>query len=187
MKIDTSLKITTHQDVYAPAEDTYFLIKCITVETHETALDMGTGTGIIALHMARQGARVTAADKILAAVETTRENARLNKEHLQAIQSDLFSDVPGRYEVITFNPPYLPPGFPRDDAWDGGREGIEVTWRFLTDAHQHLTPGGRMYLLASTLGNITKLLTHFQHHYQFRVIDTLPLFFEKVIAYEITH
>ena len=187
MNIDTSLKIITHRGVYAPAEDTYFLIKCITTETHETALDMGTGTGIIALHMARQGAQVTAVDKMPAAVTNTWENAHLNTEHLHVIKSDLFENVPGQYDVITFNPPYLPSGFPRDVAWDGGRDGMAVTGRFLTSAHHHLTPRGRIYLLVSTLGDTTKLLTQFQDQYKFRVIDILSLFFEKLVAYEITH
>lgn len=186
MEIDASLKISVHPGVYPPSEDSYFLIKCLRVGK-EKALDMGTGTGIIALNMAGQGAWVTAVDKSPVAVANTRENMEKNKLDIQVIQSDLFRNVPGRFDVITFNPPYLPTRFPKDDSWDGGTEGIEISWRFLTDASDHLTENGRIYLLLSTLGDIQKLLNHFKQYYHFQELDTLPFFFEKIRVYEITH
>ena len=186
MKIDTSLKIRVHPGVYPPSEDSYFLIKCLKVGK-EKALDMGTGTGIIAFHMAQQGARVTAVDKSPLAVANTQENMEINNLNIQVIQSDLFTNVPGRFDVITFNPPYLPPGFPQDESWDGGTEGIEISWRFLSDASKHLTKNGRIYLLLSTLGAIQKLLNDFKQYYCFQELRTLSFFFEKIRVYEITH
>jgi release factor glutamine methyltransferase len=137
--------------------------------------------------MARQGAQVTAVDKSPLAVTNTRENTKKNKLDIRVIQSDLFTDVPERFDVITFNPPYLPTGFPKDDAWDGGTGGIEVTKRFLSDAYTHVTDNGRIYLLLSTRGDIQKLLDHFKQQYHFQKLDTLPFFFEQIMVYEITH
>ena len=186
MKIDSSLKYRVHEGVYPPAEDTYFLIKCIHVGK-EKSLDMGTGTGLIALHMARQSAQVTAVDKSSQAVINTQENARINNIEIQVIQSDLFSHISECFDVITFNPPYLPPSGPRDISWDGGRGGIQVAERFLAQAQDHLNKKGRIYLLLSTLSDINSLIKRYSDQYHFYPRDTLPLFFEQLQVFEITH
>lgn len=186
MKIDPSIKYHVQEGVYPPAEDTYFLIKCIHIEK-EKSLDMGTGTGLIALHMARQGAQVTAVDKSLQAVTNTQENAQINNIKIQVIQSDLFSQITESFDVITFNPPYLPPSGPRDISWDGGQGGIEVAERFLTQAQNHLNKKGRIYLLLSTLSDITSLINRYSDQYHFHSINMLPLFFEQLQVFEITH
>lgn len=185
MEIDTRIKITVNEGVYRPSDDSYFLIECIEVG-REKALDMGTGTGIIALHMAKKGAMVTAADKDARAVNNSIENAEMNGLTIKAVQSDLFSHIKGHFDVIVFNPPYLPRDEIHDDAWDGGEEGVEIAKKFLKEAIHHLNPGGRIYLLLSTLGNIKKCIDTFESTYKFREINTLPLFFERLVAYEIT-
>ena len=186
MKVDSSIRYQVHDGVYPPAEDTYFLIKCIHVKK-EKSLDMGTGTGIIALHMARQGAQVTAVDKLPQAVINAQENAQINDIKIQVMQSDLFSQIKEYFDVITFNPPYLPPNGPRDVSWDGGQGGIEVTERFLIQALDHLNKKGRIYLLLSTLSDINSLINRYSHQYHFHLIDVLPLFFEQLQVFEITH
>ncbi len=186
MKIDSSLRYHVHEGVYPPAEDTYFLIKCIQVK-QEKSLDMGTGTGLIALHMARQGAQVTAADKSSQAVINAQENARINNLEIRVIESDLFSHIRECFDVITFNPPYLPPSGPRDISWDGGQGGIQVAKRFLAQAQDHLNKKGRIYLLLSTRSDINSLITHYNDQYHFHPIDVLPLFFEQLRVFEITH
>jgi len=185
MKVDPSLRCMVHEGVYPPAEDTYFLITCIQVKK-EKILDMGTGAGLIALHMARQGARVTAVDKSRTAVTNAQENARINNIEMQVIQSDLFSQIRDCFDVITFNPPYLPPGRPRDISWDGGPGGIQVAGRFLAEAHHHLKKKGRIYLLLSTQSDIPTLIAQYQNHYQFYLIDVLPLFFEQLKVFRVT-
>ena len=186
MKIDTSLRYQVHEGVYSPAEDTYFLIKCIQVKT-EKSLDMGTGTGLIALHMARQGARVTAVDKSSQAVINARENARINNLDITVRQGDLFAHISECFDVITFNPPYLPSTGPRDISWDGGRGGIQVAMRFLAQAQNHLNKKGRIYLLLSTHSDSASLMTQYKDQYHFHLIDVLPLFFEQLQVFEITH
>jgi len=185
VEIDVSIKIKVRNGVYPPSEDSYFLIECIEVEK-EKSLDMGTGTGIIALHMAKKGAIVTAADKNAEAVINAKENAKINGLNINVVQSDLFSSIHENFDVIVFNPPYLPSDEVYSEAWNGGKDGVEIAERFLEEAKDYLNPKGRMYLLLSTLGNIKKLINRFNSIYKFREIKTLPLFFEKLIVYEIT-
>jgi len=73
------------------------------------------------------------------------------------IRSDLFEGIRGKFDLIIFNPPYLPTKqAERSDQWinyalDGGESGRETIGRFLLDLAEHLRPGGRALLLISSL------------------------------------
>jgi release factor glutamine methyltransferase len=73
----------------------------------ENVLDVGTGSGLLALFAARRGGVVTAVDVNPAAVETARRNAALNNLSLEVLQSDLFDQLPPRlFRFILVNPPF---------------------------------------------------------------------------------
>lgn len=120
-------------------------------------LDLGTGTGVIALTLAaeRPHARVVAVDLSPEALALARENAaRLGlAERVEFASSDLFDAVPaGPFDVIAANLPYVPageiPGLAREVrhdpalALDGGVDGLAVIERAITGATAHLRPGG---------------------------------------------
>ena len=184
MEVDPSIHIEVHDGVYEPAEDSYLLLEAVEPRGGRM-LDMGTGTGIIGLHAARYGADVTAVDVDARAVENVRSNAAGNDLDIEVIQSDLFTEMQGRFAVIAFNPPYLPAG-DDDIRWDGGPGGIATVRRFLNEAGGHLEKDGSMYLLLSTLGDVAGLLQEFQGRYRFEQKRRLPLFFERLLVYEIT-
>jgi release factor glutamine methyltransferase len=72
-------------------------------------LDMGTGSGIIALRCAARGATVTAADINPHAVAAATSNARRNGLVIRAVLSDLFDELNGEsFDLIVINPPYYP-------------------------------------------------------------------------------
>lgn len=72
----------------------------------EGVLDVGTGTGVLAICLARAGRRVTAIDISGAAVRTARANAARNGVEIECYESDLLERVRGRFDLILFNPPY---------------------------------------------------------------------------------
>jgi release factor glutamine methyltransferase len=148
---DRTIQLDIHPEVYSPAEDTYLLLSAIEVEKGEKVLEMGCGSGIISMHLAKAGAVVTAADLDEKAVRATENSAMLNGLIVRAFQSDLFSDVEGRFDLIVFNPPYLRGDVQgqEDLCWAGGEDGVRLTSRFLDGAEKHLEPGGRVLLLIS--------------------------------------
>src|SRR5215831_2441067 len=89
---------------------------------NKTLLDVGCGSGIISLCAARSGARVTAVDINPAAVESASRNAERAALKIASRVSDLFSNVPERFDIIAWNPPFLPgvPQNPTDAAFFGG-------------------------------------------------------------------
>jgi methylase of polypeptide subunit release factors len=116
-------------------------------------LDMGTGSGVCALAVARRVREVTAVDISPAAVFAARASAQLNglAARIEVLESDLFSALGGRrFELVLFNPPFLEG---RPDGV-GGRawRSEDVAVRFARGLPAHLTPGGSALVLLSTFG-----------------------------------
>jgi release factor glutamine methyltransferase len=124
-----------------------------------SVLDLCSGSGILAIVAAQCGAsRVTAVDISRRAVFATRLNARLNRVQVNAVRGNLFDAVPGqRFDLIASNPPYLPsasdelPDGGAHRAWDAGWRGRAFLDRICAEAHNHLTPGGVLLLVHSSL------------------------------------
>lgn len=102
-----------------------------------TFLDVGCGSGIIALGAYRNGARVTALDVSLEAVKNTKENFKLNfiniEDEFKVIHSDLFESLTEQqFDVIAINPPYFfkAAGSEMEYAWNCGEEGEYFTHLF---------------------------------------------------------
>ncbi|GAY09733.1 HemK2/MTQ2 family protein methyltransferase [Pseudonocardia sp. N23] len=120
-------------------------------------LDLGTGTGALALTAARAGAAsVTAVDLSRRCVAATRFNGLLHRSSVRVHRGDLFEPVRDqRFDVIVANPPYVPSRgavLPRHTvarSWDGGPDGRAVLDRICDAAAAHLRPDGVLLLVHS--------------------------------------
>ena len=173
--------------IYTPAEDSSLLAHTLpTYVKKKSVLDMGTGSGILA-----ETAFKAKAKKVLA-VDINPEAIRLlKKKGIPSRISNLFSKVTETFEVILFNPPYLP----RDSQEDkesqrittGGKKGDELILRFLKQAPKHLAKEGVILLLLSSLTpreKITSLLK--KQKLKHRSVAQEKLFFETLDVWEIT-
>lgn len=122
-------------------------------------LDIGTGTGALALCAARAGAiSVTAIDVSLRSVFATWLNCRLHRVRCTVRRGDLFGPVASRYfDLILANPPYVPAAtnvLPRHRigrCWDGGLDGRAVLDRICTEGPAVLAPEGMMLIVHSAV------------------------------------
>ena len=114
-------------------------------------LEVGCGSGVVALCAARAGAEVTAVDINPDAVRCTIANAERNNLHVNACVGDLFSAVNNRqFDVIVWNPPFLS-GEPKsvaEAAFYGGRN-FDVIRRFAGEVRAHMTSRGSVYTIVS--------------------------------------
>jgi methylase of polypeptide subunit release factors len=145
--------IHPHYGVFAPTRQEYVdLVAGVSWPSVTTAFDIGTGTGVLAVLLARRGAeRVVATDIERRAVACARDNVRrlglagrVRVEH-----QDLFP--PGRADLVVCNPPWLPaePTSSLEAAvYDPGARMLR---RFLHGLPDHLTPGGEAWLILSDL------------------------------------
>ncbi|MGV2916449.1 HemK2/MTQ2 family protein methyltransferase [Streptomyces alfalfae] len=154
--------------VYAPQHDTALLTRALRREAVDGAsvLDLGTGSGALAVAAARQGGRVTAVDISRRAVLTARLNARLTGQSLTVLRADLTTEAPdGPYDFVISNPPYVPspsPVLPRRGAaraWDGGPRGRTVVDRICEAAPKALAEGGVLLMVHSALCGVDASLT----------------------------
>ncbi|MGV8884727.1 MAG: DUF7059 domain-containing protein [Microbacteriaceae bacterium] len=121
----------------------------------ESALDVGTGCGIQALHASRFANRVVATDISLPALELAAFNAHLNGvTSIEFRHGSLFEPVAGeRFDHIVSNPPFVitprVDGIPAYEYRDGGLVGDALVEQVIREASAHLTPGGIAQFLAN--------------------------------------
>ena len=187
MKIDKSIKIKVDEGVYSPDQDSYLLLDLIEVEEEEKVLEIGVGSGFISLHCLKKEADVTAVDKSDKALKNTKRNAEINGLDLRIKKSDLFSDIDDKYDVIIFNPPYLPKheGLEIDDRWDGGERGDEVTMEFLENVENYLEKHGRVYLCFSDMAPLDNIKSYISQNFDVINKKEQRFRFENLYTYEL--
>ncbi|QDP02979.1 peptide chain release factor N(5)-glutamine methyltransferase [Thalassotalea sp. PS06] len=148
-----------------PRPDTEVLVETVLSDFENAAgvrmLDLGTGTGAIALAIAHEKPKWTieAVDFNQAAVELAKSNAEsLNLSHVNIGQSDWFSNVEkGQgFELIVSNPPYIAPGDPHlsegdirfepDSALVADEQGFKDIRHIISTSRDYLAPGGSLYI-----------------------------------------
>jgi release factor glutamine methyltransferase len=145
--------------VYSPAEDTFVLLHAAQREIRPTdrVLEIGTGSGVIAMALAKVAASVIATDINPHAV------AHAHGQGIEVVRTDLCAALWGRFDLVIFNPPYLPtqPEERINDwleyALDGGPGGRDVIERFSADARRVLAPFGRILILISSLTGLEEV------------------------------
>jgi len=166
-----TLELEVTPDVLIPRPETETLVE-VALEAlaaapaehgEPLALDLGTGSGCIALALAAEDpfVHVTAVDVSKAAVELARHNAaRLGLvDRLRILHSDLFAALPPeeRFDLIVSNPPYIPASeyealepnvrdYEPRLALHGGADGLDVYRRLVPEALGRLRAGGTLAL-----------------------------------------
>ena len=153
-------KIKVDERALIPRPETEELVEHAlkTLDETKTVLDLCTGSGAIAVAIAKKsGAKVTASDISLKALELAEENAEMNGAELEFIKGDLFENLQGRkFDVIVTNPPYVKRGdidklqreireFEPVLALDGGEDGLEFYKRIAAEAKEHINAGGYLF------------------------------------------
>jgi release factor glutamine methyltransferase len=171
-------------EVYNPAEDTFLLLRHAERMVEGDVLEMGTGSGYIAIELSRlpRVKRVVGVDSDPNAVVIARNNA-LEAGVLDTttfLESDLFQNLgDSRFDWILFNPPYLPSeGVIDEPSWAGGSEGGELLMKFLSEAPSHLLSGGSILAVVSSHTNFD--FEKAEYHYKIVVLEEVSLFFETL-------
>ncbi|MDI5942733.1 methyltransferase, partial [Micromonospora sp. DH15] len=117
----------------------------------ETALDLGTGSGVQALHLATHARRVTATDVSERALRFAATTAALNGQDWELLRGDLVAPVAGRrFDLVVSNPPFVVgPGTTTHVYRDSGRVGDAIGAELAAAAPGLLTEGGTMQYLAN--------------------------------------
>jgi len=179
--------------VYSPEQDSYLLAKevkkyisKIKNQKHKEELkilDMGSGSGIQAETCIKSKIK----KENIISVDIDKDTLKfLQEKGIKAVYSNLFSKVKGKFNLIIFNPPYLPE-HKHDKAKDtsGGKKGYETILKFLKQAKSHLAEKGVILLLFSSLSDPNFILGYaLKQRYRAKKLSEESLFFEKLFVYE---
>ena len=156
------IQLKVDERVLIPRPETEEIVDLILTENPEKnlkVLDIGTGSGAIALALAknRPDWSVTAADISEDALELATENAKRQNLDLTFIRTDCFSEISSKYDIIVSNPPYIS----RSDEVEVGlnvlhsephlalfadEDGLAIYRRIGEDSKDYLNDGGKIYL-----------------------------------------
>ena len=156
------MQLTVDERVLIPRPETEELVEHILAENPEEnlkVLDIGTGSGAIALALAknRPDWSVTAVDISQDALDLATENAKVQNIQIFLKKSDCFTEISEKYDIIVSNPPYIS----REDESEVGlnvlhsephlalfadEDGLAIYRRIAEDAKEYLKDGGKIYL-----------------------------------------
>lgn len=148
-----------NKDVLIPRFDTEVLVEKALeiIKEGDSVLDMCTGSGCIAISLAKlsRGNKFVAADISEGALKVASENARKLEADIELVQTDLFENIQGRYDIIISNPPYI-----ADEeietlldevklmeprlALSGGADGLVFYRKIIKEGKNYLKNGGRI-------------------------------------------
>lgn len=172
--------------IYQPAEDSELLARHIPdYAKSKSFLDMGAGSGIQARAALNAGAKT-----VLAVDIDPEVIAELKKKNLPCVKSDLFSRIKGTFDLIAFNPPYLP----QDEREDkesrrittGGKKGDEITIRFIRGLSKHLARNGVALIIVSSLAPHDRMKKELaKAGFKKKTLETVSFFMETLELWEI--
>jgi release factor glutamine methyltransferase len=169
------------ESIYQPSEDSYLLQRYVERLARGDVLDIGTGSGIQAVTAALRldVKHVVATDINPFAIEAAKMRAWKSgvQEKIDFVVTNLFEGIIGSFDLIIFNPPYLPSeeGLV-DHTCDGGAFGVEVIKQFLAKAPLHLAHGGPILFIYSSETGISQEGCD----YTWEILEEKELFFETL-------
>lgn len=110
------------------------------------ALDIGCGSGAGVLSIASRVRELVASDINRSALELAAVNAELAERDVSFYQGDLLREVPGEFDLIVSNPPYMQDSLARRYRDGGARWGAQVSLRIVEEALPRLAAGGTLIL-----------------------------------------
>ncbi len=182
------LNLELTEGVYPPSEDTFLIARHMPRKLKgKQVLDLGCGSGFLAITAAINGGDVTASDINADAIKCTKKNAKKYGVKVRTKKTDLFQGMRKKFDLILFNAPYLrehehtrylTPGLRA--ATTSGKRGTKLINRFLKEFKKHLKPGGRVLMVISSQNEIKKKL----EKNNWKETGSASFFFEKIYLME---
>lgn len=163
-------------------DESAFFAKHLAVRDGDRVLDIGTGSGVLAVSAADKAASVLATDGNSRALEFARFNAYMNdiSNKVRFVRSNALAQVRGKFDLVLFNPPFnpAPKNMNVKKFSYGGDDGTELIRRVFSKLDRHIKRKGRLQIISFSLGNAGNAL----------VIDLLHKYFgHRSIHIQVTH
>jgi len=177
--------------IYTPAEDSFLMSRILKEriplllekDNNLRFLEIGVGSGI---HLETALSLGIKKENIFSSDINKDSVSHCGSLGFNCIYSDLFENIEGKYDIIIFNPPYLPEDSqePEDSRLEttGGKKGSEIILRFLREAKEYLVKNGILFLITSSLADE---ISFNELGYSAKEIGCEKLFFERLCVWEL--
>lgn len=165
---------------YVPSDDTRLLGEALSPLSGEACLEIGFGSG--ALISGRAGSFELAVGTDIIGLEEAKLARSPGVDLVLADRASCFRDE--SFDLVFFNPPYLPSQRTEDAAVDGGPTGTEVPTAFLVDGLRVLREGGTVLFLLSDAGDIDWFLQRCRSMgLEVETVSERRTFYEKLVVF----
>jgi release factor glutamine methyltransferase len=170
--------------MYIPDADSFLLIDSLKDYSGESALEIGTGTGIVSKFLSKNFKNVVSTDIDYNSLVYCKKQY---SSELTFICCDATTAIVGKFDLIVSNPPYLPNDHFHDKTIHGGITGIEKTIHFIHSSISNLGKYGHIILLVSSLSDISKLEKFIlEKKINSKIINKKKIFYETLYVYELS-
>jgi release factor glutamine methyltransferase len=184
-----SMTLPVPDEIYQPSEDSRLLLRVALQEAkaEDRAIEIGCGSGLICRELALKV-------RFIIATDISPHAARwVKSQGIEVVRADLFRGIRDRFDLVIFNPPYLPTREEeRIPSWlnaalDGGETGKDVIFAFLEQLGSHLSPHGRALLIISSLNSRKEIMEKaMAEDLEVSLKATERCFFEQLHVLELT-
>jgi release factor glutamine methyltransferase len=170
--------------MYIPNVDSFLLIDSIKDYSGQSALEIGTGTGIVSKFLLKNFKNVISTDIDYNSLLYCKKQS--NSE-ITLICCDATTALSSKFDLIVSNPPYLPNDQFDDKTIHGGISGIEKTIHFIQSAIPNVKKYGQIILIVSSLADISTLDRFiFEKKMNLKIINKKKIFYETLYVYELS-
>lgn len=185
------ITIYTNEEVYEPAEDTFLFAENLDLTRRDEVLEIGTGTGLIAICASQNARKVIATDINKTAINCALKNVVTNHAYnVELREGNLFDPVKNeKFDVVLFNTPYLPTAEEEklegniNPAFDGGLDGRDTIDAFLDGVKAVLKNEGKIQLVQSSLADNNKTIQRLKElGFEAEITASQKCFFEEIVV-----
>ena len=188
------IELEIFDKVYYPREDSILLAQTLNEKKlkNKKCIEIGCGSGLISIVMAKLGAFVVSTDIDKYALMNTEKNSIKNKVFLTIKKSDLFDKIKEKFDFIVFNPPYLPNCenmiYTKNIKHQlfGGKTGRELIEQFLKQSKNRLNKNGKIFFQISTLTGKEKVIEICRkNNFSIKIIKRKKIPWEELMIFEL--
>ncbi|MDP4039208.1 MAG: 50S ribosomal protein L11 methyltransferase [Candidatus Pacearchaeota archaeon] len=172
--IEVNIEVTPH--VFPPPKNNPITSEYMKINGGESVIDIGTGSGILAILAAKLGGIVSATDNDKYALELSKKNARENNVTISFALGDYFASFHNKFDVIIGNlsQTILPPNYNKMPQLyrfvDGGKEGNTHIIELLKRAKKHMHKSSRLYVNIFTISDYQKTIELMNNLYNVKIL-----------------
>jgi HemK-related putative methylase len=176
------IPLVVNEKIFPPSPHGLFFAEKIKINSGETVIDVGTGSGLLAIMSAKLGAgKVWATDVSRSAIKVALANSLLNDVNIKFIHGSYFGESSNKFDVIIANLPqelvhntYLKNIGNLAGSIDGGKGGNQILIDFLRIAPNFMNERSRLYLPVVTLTNYEETIRNLLHYYNVQLVAFVP-------------